>query len=150
MTPSDATLRTNAGTVEFRFESPTTRRNPENFLLSINAAHPEISLGPPIGVSLFRNDIRGLNEYLRNHIEGLRVRRHAEVPVYTPLELSFLMQALDGEVETPMDGYFSLSFLVCRRFDSNGERAYYGFEGTAILSDIHLFCSELERMADQM
>jgi len=87
---------------------------------------------------MYRNDVERLIRYFEDHVAALLSNDRAESPVFVPQELSFQIRALDGVVESPMDGYFTVCFML-----NCGVRGYWGFEGILDLVDLNEFCAKL-------
>ncbi len=116
-------------------------------LLSICSSFAGIDLGGPLRIRLFLADVTRLGTYLREHVLGLSNGEVTESPVFVPTELDFQVQALDGEVESLFDGYFTIAFSVRRQAMGMKGGGNFGFEGVVYLPDIYRFCAELDVLA---
>ena len=90
-----------------------------------------------IDYRLYRRDAERLIEYLEEHVRVLRCEERVESPVFVPQELCFQIRAFDGVIESSMDGYFTINFML--RFDVG----YWGFEGVWDLIDLNEFVAKL-------
>ena len=143
MTHFGATLSTTAAVVHLTISSHLIDREPRPLEVSIRPTHAGIDLGPPVTVFLFQNDLDRLVSYLEDHMGRLLADSSAPDPFpYAPLELGFQLQALSGDVETPIDGSFGLAFAVRRPSDGKLSDDYYGFEGTVDVTSVNRFCAE--------
>ena len=140
----DARLIVEAGIVKLR----PLRLRPQDsvgvFELSIQPSHPDIDLGGPVEIGLYRSDLERLVSLLRGHVDDVIADTAGPSLIYVPSELGFQLQLFEGEADGPMDGCFSLALSLRRRLEPSGRGVYYGFEGIALLNDIYIFCAGLD------
>lgn len=95
---------------------------------------------------LYTDDLRKLVQYFRNHCVGLENGTLSESPVYMPLEADLQIRCLDGDVEND-EGYFSVCILFnCGKQGESGSNNYFGFESVIELSELKIFCSNINKL----
>lgn len=90
-------------------------------------------------------DLLRLIEYLAAHIDALQAEPSHVSQVFVPLELGFQVQALGGEVESPLEGVFDLRMML--RIPVEGEdssHVHVGCEGSVEVSKLRAFMRSLE------
>jgi hypothetical protein len=93
---------------------------------------------------IFDSDILRLADYFEAHINLLSGNPDTQSHIFTPLELSFQLQAMEGEVREDDDGEFSLRIMV-NTTDPGGEsdRVYVGCEGVIDVAHARHFAAKL-------
>ena len=102
---------------------------------------------PPVSSRLSQSDLVRLSCYFMDHAEGLANRSLCESPLFVSQELQFQIRALDGDVESMDDGYFTIEVMI-----KNGSRessykpTYFGYSSIIDVAHVKMFCSEIDRI----
>jgi len=95
------------------------------------------------------DDLRGLEQYLLQHIQQLQTNLDAHSPTFVPLELGFQAEAFSGEVRAPNDGEFTVRLMLNVGVHAReGTRVYLGGEAIVTLSNIYRFITSLRSWSD--
>ena len=106
---------------------------------------------PPVECRLWKSDLERLSRYFGGHIEGLLNGSLCESPVFVPSELGFQIRALDGDVESKLDGYFSIELMI--NYGSKGKNhhgLYIGYSSTIDLANVNEFRARIENIAFEL
>ena len=103
--------------------------------------------------SIYMLDLTRLCTMLNEHISDLS-RQIIQDRVWVPIDLSFQVNMLDGEIESiqgSYNGYFTISIMInLKRSDNNSDNVYAGFSGTVQVSSVLEFTEILtEILADR-
>jgi len=138
-------LRTEACDIVFSLRK--SRQEIDLFDFDIECAMAEAFAGfypKDFFCQLYGSDLKRLVQHFGEHCQGLRCGDITESPVYLPLEADFQVRCLDGDVEDPVGGYFSICFLFnCGKPSEGALNTYFGFETIVLLSDLDQFCSDV-------
>ena len=96
---------------------------------------------------LYNDDLERLIQHFDRHCQGLMNGSLHESPVYTPLEGDIQIRCLDGDIEKPDDGYFSICILFnCGKVNEDASNTYFGFETIVDLIDLNKFCDSIRSL----
>jgi len=90
---------------------------------------------------LYKEDVHRLLSYFEEHIKSVASDAYLETTTFVPNDLCFQLQALDGVIETRLDGYVSVNFMLnCK------PHGYWGVESVLDLLDLNDFMAKLKLM----
>ena len=117
-----------------------------NFHMSIEGVDTDVVIEAKEYFPFLHEDIERLLDYFDNHVRFLidseppdfidGISRDSEI--FCPLELSFQLQALDGDFESKDDGCFSILFMI-----RNNDGGFWGIQSTLDILDLNKFTDEL-------
>ena len=92
-------------------------------------------------------DLHRLRDYLNDHLRQLQSNPDAQSFLFTPLELGFQLQALDGEVRAPDDGECTVRLMVQVASGEDHPRLYVGCESVVTATAMRSFIAQLDAAA---
>ena len=103
---------------------------------------------PMAACRLFKGDLERLLQYFRSHTKGLLDGSLSESAVFVPSEIGFQIRALDGDVESMLDGYFTIEVMNNYGLRKEGyDSLYLGFSSVIDLVNLNEFCARIEAIA---
>lgn len=134
----NTTLRLESGIITFCGISKQT----EYFDCRIFVDGPSyISIRSETAYRIYKEDVDRLLLYFDQHIKNVASDEYQESLTFVTKELCFQLRALDGVIETRMDGYFTVNFMLNCKPDG-----YWGVEGILDLVDLNEFLEGLKLM----
>ncbi len=90
-------------------------------------------------------DLQTLVTYFEEHIARLEQDSNSESPTFLTYGFGFQVQASSGEVRSPSDGEFGMSFMVnLGRSHEEGCSIFVGGEAEVTLEQVKSFTSSLQ------
>ena len=91
--------------------------------------------------------LQELVAYFEQHIAQIRILPFSKSKTFFPLNFLFKLQALEGEINTPDDGDFSLRFMMdMHQPGADPAAVYVGGEAAIFLEDVNSFLSSVRQL----